>query len=167
MPRLSANNAEMSETYDLDQIDQAILQSPLFTSFTAHGARLICEQGQLHTHAPGTVLFSEGDAANAVAFVISGKLQVFVERDGRELVLTEAGPGALLGELAVLCGISRSATVRAHDESVVLQWNADAFRRLLLSNANLSQRIFRHSLKTLLDSEKSMIESLMREQAGS
>jgi CRP-like cAMP-binding protein len=75
-------------------------------------------------------------------------------------VLTDAGPSTILGELAVLCGIPRSASVRVAEDSTVLQWTASEFRGLLLKDVSLSHRIFRESLRTLLDKEKSLIESL-------
>jgi hypothetical protein len=96
--------------------------------------------------------------------VLTGKIQVFVERQGRALVLTDAGPGTILGELAVLCGIARSASVRASEKSAVLQWSAAAFRSLLLGDPFLSQRIFRESLRTVIEKERSRIESLIQSQ---
>jgi len=91
---------------------------------------------------------------------------VFVERDGRELVLTDVGPGTILGELALLCGIPRSASVRASEKSAALQWSATAFRQMLLGDVSLSQRIFKESLRTLIEKEKALIESLTRSQKG-
>jgi CRP-like cAMP-binding protein len=144
-----------------DQYDQAITTFPLFAGYTLHGARMVREQGQVQSFKPGDVIFREGDEATIVLLLLTGKLEVIIQRAGKDLVLTDAGPGTILGELAVLCGIPRSATVRAMEESVVLQWETAAFRRMLLSDANLSQRIFRQSLKTLIEKERSMIESLM------
>jgi CRP-like cAMP-binding protein len=67
-------------------------------------------------------------------------MQVFVERQGRDLVLTDVGPGTILGELAVLCGIPRAASVRASEKSAVLQWSAKEFRNMILSDVFLSER---------------------------
>jgi CRP-like cAMP-binding protein len=83
----------------------------------------------------------------------------------RDLVLTDAGPGTILGELAVLCGMPRSASVRASEKSAVLQWSAAAFRSLLLRDAFLSQRIF-ESLRTLIGKERSLIDSLSVRKAA-
>jgi len=66
----------------------------------------------------------------------------------------------------VLCGIPRSASVRANEKSAVLQWSAAAFRSLLLRDAFLSQRIFRESLRTLIEKERSLIDSLIRSHGG-
>lgn len=62
----------------------------------------------------GAVLFLEGDAAYEALVVLRGELKVTVgTREGREVVLDVFGPGALLGELSVIDGKPRSATVSA------------------------------------------------------
>jgi potassium efflux system protein len=101
-----------------------------------------------------------------VLLVLTGNMQVFVERQGRELVLTDVGPGTILGELALLCGIPRSASVRASEKSVVLQWSATDFRHMLLGDVSLSERIFKESLRTLIDKERSLIDALTRSQGS-
>lgn len=146
----------MSEAYN-----EMLTKLPLFAGFTPHGTQAVIEQGQIRDCAIGDILFKEGDAATVVLLVLSGKLQVFVERGGRDIVLTDSPPGQVVGELAVLCGIPRSASVRAAEKSVVLQWSAQQFHRLLLTNVLLSQRVFRDALRMLIDKERSLIESLV------
>ena len=145
---------------------QLITTFPLFEGFTVHGVERLLDAGEVKEHQPGDVLLSEGDAATFVLLQISGKLEVFVERNGQHVVLDEATPGDILGELSVLCGITRSASVRASETSVVLQWTADAFRSLLLRDPSLSQRIFRRSLRTLIDKERSLIDTLVKTEAA-
>jgi CRP-like cAMP-binding protein len=148
----------------LERYAELITTFPLFEGFTVHGAERLLEAGEVKDHAPGDVLLSEGDSATFVLLQITGKLEVFVERNGKHIVLDEASPGDILGELAVLCGITRSASVRASEESTVLQWSADAFRSLLLRDPSLSQRIFRQSLRTLIEKERSLIDTLVKTQ---
>ncbi len=88
---------------------------PLFKGFTANGAKRLLDSGEVKQHEAGAVLLKEGDSADFVLLVLSGKLEVFIDRKGQHLVLTEAEPGNILGELAVLCGIPRSASVRAKE----------------------------------------------------
>ena len=139
---------------------------PLFKGFTLDGAHMLLECGEVKEFSPGEMLIKEGDGATFFLLVLTGKLQVFVQRQGRDLLLTDAGPGTILGDLAVLCGIPRSASVRASEKSTVLQWSAAAFRSLLLRDAFLSERIFRESLRTLIEKERSLIDSLIRSQGG-
>lgn len=133
---------------------------PLFKGYTPDGARRLLSNGEICKASPGEVLFKEGDPPAFVLLVLAGKLEVFVERNGREMALTDSGPSAILGELAVLCGTPRSASVRVVDESTVLKWDAESFRELLIRDVFLSQRIFRRALRTLLDKEQSLIASL-------
>lgn len=140
---------------------ELITAFPLFKGFTVNGTKRLVEAGKVKDHVPGDVLLKEGDAADFVLLVLTGKLEVFVERNGKDLVLTEANPGTVIGELAVLCGIPRSASVRAKEDSAVLEWDDEAFRTLLLRDHSLSQQIFSEALRTLLEKERSLIDSLV------
>jgi CRP-like cAMP-binding protein len=147
----------MSQAYET-----LIREMPLFRGFAEAGARRLIEQGRITQHATGERLCCEGDPANHVLLILSGKLRAFVERDGIELVLGDFGPGIILGDVAVLCGIARAASVRVLEPSVVLNWTDQAYRSLLLGDAFLSQRIFKSTLGLLIENERSLIESLMR-----
>ena len=135
---------------------------PLFEGYTTQGAQFVLETGEVREHEPGEVLCREGDPATFVLLVLSGKVQVFVERKGRTLVLREAGPGTILGELAELYGIPRTASLRASEKLAVLHWSNESFRRMMLSNEALSQRIMHQSLRMLHEWDQALIDSLCR-----
>src|SRR5262245_62783864 len=105
----------MSENYS-----ELIPKFPLFKGFTSNGAKRLLDAGEVKQHEAGAVLLKEGDAADFVLLVLTGALEVFVDREGQHLALNEAEPGDILGELAVLCGIPRSASVRAKNDAAVL-----------------------------------------------
>ena len=143
-----------------EQYAMTITEFPLFHGYTVDGAQMLLERGEIKEYSAGEKLFGEGDQPTCVLLVLTGSMQVFVERHGRDVILTNAGPGTILGELAVLCGIPRSASVRAGEKAVVLQWSATAFRSLLLRDVFLSERIFREALRGLIEKERSLIDSL-------
>ena len=138
---------------------------PLFSGFTAHGAQMLLDDGQVKTYARGELLFQEGDPASFTLVVLTGKLQVFLTRQGGEMTLQEATPGAVLGELAVVCGIARAASVRASEDSTVLQWTAEAFRRLLLRNKSFADRVLGQTLLTLIQKERTLVEALTKSES--
>lgn len=135
---------------------------PLFKGYTSDGAKRILACGEIKVASSGEVLFKEGDPPTFVLLVLKGKLQVYVERHGKDMILTDAGPSKILGELSVLCGIQRSASVRVVEDSMVLQWEAAEFRGLLVKDVFLSERIFSESLRTLIDKERALIDSLIQ-----
>jgi NTE family protein len=71
----------------------------------------------------GSVLVREGDEADGLYVVTAGRLEVVA--GGR--VVRELGAGAVIGELAVITGGVRSATVRARRDSRLLHVGHDAF----------------------------------------
>jgi len=78
----------------------------------------------------GDWLFHEGDDADGLYTVRAGRVDVVV---GGRTVRT-LGAGAVLGELALLTGGTRSAGVRARRDSVVLRVSATAFERGMLAD---------------------------------
>jgi len=149
----------MNESYA-----ELITTFPLFHGFTVHGTQRLVDAGEIKQVNAGDILLKEGDEADFAVLVLAGKLDVFIERDGREFVLTEASPGTVLGELALLCGIPRSASARASEDATVLEWSDETLRTLLLRDRSLAQRIFRETLRTLVEKEQELVESLARSQ---
>jgi len=71
--------------------------------------------------ASGTALMREGEQADAVMVILGGRAKVCLDEDGRERVITERGPGDLIGESGTVPGYVRSATMIALD--TVPRWS--------------------------------------------
>ena len=149
-----------------EQYAELITSFPLFEGFTANGTKRLIDAGEVKDLAAGEILLREGDDADFAVLILTGTIEVFVERDRKDLILTEASPGTILGELALLCGIPRSASARAKEKSTVLKWSDETLRTLLLRDRSLAQRIFRQALRTLIDKERSLIDSLVKAQGA-
>ena len=76
----------------------------------------------------GDVLVRQGELADALYLVLSGRFAVTIE--GREGVLAEIGQGQPIGEIAFLGGGPRTATVHAIRDSLVLRLARSEFDRL-------------------------------------
>jgi NTE family protein len=82
-------------------------------------------------------LLRAGDPADRLYFVLSGRLRVVVERDGESRVARLVGPGAAIGELAVLTDSPRSASVQAVRDTDLLALAGDEFLTLLSRDREL------------------------------
>ena len=133
---------------------------PMLNGYTVHGISVLFERGRVKEVEPGAMMFREGEPARSVLLVMAGNVQLFVERDGRELLLREAGPSRLLGELAVLAGVDRLTSARTSEPTVVIEWDSGAFHRLIASDAELSQRIFRETYRSLVEEKQSLVTAL-------
>ena len=73
----------------------------------------IAPHGVTRTFPAHAILINEGDTTDSLYIVLSGRVKVYASsEDGREVVLTEYGPGEYFGELAI-DGERRSASIKA------------------------------------------------------
>lgn len=68
----------------------------------------------------GEVLFHEGDAPTTAFLIEQGQVEVSALQHGQRVVLSQLGPGDLLGEMAVIDDAPRTATATAISESVLI-----------------------------------------------
>ena len=81
--------------------------------------------------APGTALMREGEHADAVMVILDGWAKVCLDEDGRERVITERGPGDLIGESGTVPGSVRSATMIALDTVQALVMRTEDYTALI------------------------------------
>jgi CRP-like cAMP-binding protein len=104
-----------------------------------------CEKRKLRA---GEKLFSHGESAGGAYFVLEG--EITLRKDATE---RRAGPGALLGELALLTETTRPADAAAECDSVVLTIPRETFRRVLTEfpeSAAKVQRVARARARALI-----------------
>ncbi|HEX8244860.1 MAG TPA: cyclic nucleotide-binding and patatin-like phospholipase domain-containing protein [Longimicrobium sp.] len=92
--------------------------------------------------ARGDVLFEQGDPADGLYFVVSGRLLVeHVDRDGTARPLGEAGRGQSMGEMAFFTGAPRSARASAIRDSVLVQFTNAEFDALVSTRPQLMRHV--------------------------
>jgi CRP/FNR family transcriptional regulator, cyclic AMP receptor protein len=95
--------------------------NPLLSDLPADHVRELLRYAVVKTYAAGAVVIRQGDVADGLYGVLSGRLTVtFATAEGRDLILGMRMPGQLFGELALIDGATRSATVVARDASSAL-----------------------------------------------
>ncbi len=76
----------------------------------------------------GETLFEQGDPGDSLYLVVSGRLRVFRQQaGGTEQVVRDVGRGDNVGEMAMVTGEPRSATVRAVRDTELVRLSRDAF----------------------------------------
>jgi small-conductance mechanosensitive channel/CRP-like cAMP-binding protein len=86
----------------------------------------------------GETLFHQGDSGESCYVVVSGRLHGRVEyEDTSQAHEFEVGPGALLGEMSLMTGLPRTATISARQEVELLEIPQGAFACLLGLHENI------------------------------
>ncbi|MFM7818730.1 MAG: cyclic nucleotide-binding domain-containing protein [Verrucomicrobiota bacterium] len=91
----------------------------------------------------GRTVFRQGDAGDALYLVVSGGAEVFLEQDGERKRVASLGPGDSLGEMALLSGESRNATVEAVETLELLRMGREDFVEFLRRSPALSAALER------------------------
>ena len=91
----------------------------------------------------GTVLFREGELGRDMFIIQKGKVQVRKRVGSGEKVLAELGEGEFFGEMALLMGMDRSATVEVIEDSKILVVTPETFESLLRSNIDIALKMLR------------------------
>jgi NTE family protein len=91
----------------------------------------------------GDWLLREGDPAEDLFIVVRGRLRVVTRGTGEERTLRVLGPGAAIGELALLTGELRSASVQAVRDSTLLRLPRGPFEAVLARDAGFAAAVAR------------------------
>lgn len=99
----------------------------------------IGELGRIYVD--GEPIISQGDTDRCMYVVQAGQVEVVIEDQGGEAVLSVLGPGDVFGEMALFSRSPRSATVRARGEARILTIDARGFLRRVHEDPSLAFRI--------------------------
>ena len=154
---------------------------PLFSELSETELTGIAAVAVPRSYPKGVRVFHEGDNSDACYIVRNGDLRVAREHpDGRAIALATLGPGDIFGELAMLDGEARSASVESLTECELLALPAADVRRMLagapdttvklmialvrrLREAN--ERIARQSFQTVPSRVAGVLSQLIAEEA--
>jgi putative oxidoreductase len=119
-------------------------------------ARLRIEQIGKEVCIPaGVQIVKQGEIAQKFYVVISGKLKVYRETDdGIRTDLTVMGPGSYFGEVALVTGKPRTASVEAVEESTLLEITEPEFDKVLDQNPGLARQIISSLAQWLVEGDK-------------
>jgi CRP-like cAMP-binding protein len=92
------------------------------------------------------VLIREGGVAREFIVILSGSAQVTRQTDDGVATVADVGPGDFLGEMALLTGTSRTATVTATTDLEVLVSSTGEFRSILEIAPSVERKVRRASL---------------------
>ncbi len=103
----------------------------LFMNLATEEIRELLRVAERITLESGEALFSQGEEASALYVLQSGEVQVRAASElGEDIVLAMLGPGSVIGELALIDGGPRSATVEAISDCLVYRLEREAFDAL-------------------------------------
>lgn len=123
---------------DIRGIDPLIHRVSLFATLTAEELRHLTTQARNRLVHAGTALIRQGDAGDSLFILREGLLEVRKSFDGGpETVLDNIHPGQSFGEMSLLLGDPRSATIAAKVDTMVVEITKEAMTHLMQERPEL------------------------------
>lgn len=130
---------------------------PLFEHFAKEDIEHLLAGARVLELKRGDVLVEEGAAADAAFYVLAGELDI-LRRVGTDDVSIATRPsGEMVGEMSLLIGESRTATLRARIPTRVLEISYERLRETLLSNPDGMFSLLRTVAARLKHSESNLV----------
>ena len=127
----------------IDDEAESLKAIPMFADIEPARLKLIAFTSARLDFAQDEVVFRQGGPADGAYVVLSGSVNVEIEMGGRRVPVARHGRHALIGEMGLLTGAPRSATIIAAEPLSVLKIESDVFADLLREFPGLSLAVMR------------------------
>ncbi len=101
-------------------------------------------------------LFRQGDATGDVFGIVAGELSVLLESANGDIVAAKLGPGDLVGEMAIISGEPRSASIRANTTCEVIGFEKDLFLNTVTNDPPTALKMMRLLSERVLNQNKQL-----------
>jgi CRP-like cAMP-binding protein len=116
---------------------------PIFSRIAPAKLKLLAFTSDRMTYNAGQNLFHQGDPGDAAYVVLSGTADILVASPAGDIKVADVELNSIVGEIAILCDVSRTATVRATSPLEVLRISKEHFLKLLSDFPEMAVEIMR------------------------
>ncbi|MBV9325011.1 MAG: cyclic nucleotide-binding domain-containing protein [Chloroflexi bacterium] len=149
-----------------DDSAAALSRLPLFCGLSPPQVAMLAAAGARRSIAAGEVVFHEGAASDGLHVVLEGKLRILRQVDPNMVVdVALVGPGEAYGEIALLDGGPRSATVVALEPSELLVLDRDVFLRQLSEAPSLMGAMLGQLTRSIRNSTERLVRGELEQRA--
>lgn len=103
---------------------------------------------------PGEYLFHKGDDTDSVFGVVEGEFSVILPSDDGEIIVDKPKCGSLVGEMAVISGELRTASMRAESPSEVIEIESELFLETITGNPAIAKKMMQLLARRLVNINK-------------
>jgi len=127
----------------------------LFKELPEPGLQMLAERGRPKHFATGEVIMRQGDVSDALHVITRGRVRVERDQPGdTPLVLAELGAGDVIGEMGLLDGGPRSATVTALEDTETLELHATVMAVVVMQYPQVAAALLRTLSRRLRNADE-------------
>ncbi len=130
---------------------ELLRQIPLFANIEPARLKLLAFTSERVSFEKDQELFSQGDMGDAAYVILDGTADVLVDSKGNQAHVATIDANEFVGEIAILCDVPRTATVRAKNKLQTLKILKEHFLDLLSEFPDMSVEVMRELANRLSD----------------
>lgn len=127
----------------LDQEVATLKQIPLFANIDNAKLKLMAFASERVSFKPGQTLCRQGDVGDAAYIIIDGRAEVTVDTDEGPYRVAEVSANDIVGEIAILIDVPRTATVTATSPVTTLRITKELFFRMVTDFPEMALEVMR------------------------
>ena len=147
---------------DVFQEAEMLRKVPFFGGLDPTKLKLLAFTSRAVRFAPGEIVMRVGEAADSAYVIIEGEVEILGGTEAGEFVIGVVGRNALIGEMGVITGAPRVATVRAKTAVRALRISGDVFLKLLTDNPGCALHVMRE-LSARVDAGNARVAAARRD----
>jgi small-conductance mechanosensitive channel/CRP-like cAMP-binding protein len=137
----SADRKELKQKTDLDRRMAALSSVELFRNLDEEERNTLARGLRHCPFAKGEFIFREGAEGDSLYMIVRGEVAVEITIDGQGREVARIGPGQVFGEMSLMTGEKRSATITASVDAECYRLDRAAFQELLESRPQVAERV--------------------------
>jgi CRP-like cAMP-binding protein len=141
-------------------------QVPLFAGVSPAKLKLLAFTSERVVYRADELLFAQGDIGDAAFVILSGRAEVLVDGPSGPIRVAELHENAIVGEIAILCDVARTATVKAISQVEALRISKDNFFKLLTDFPEMTIEMVRVLADRLSQTTLELTEARSRAATG-
>ncbi len=129
---------------------------PIFSKIEQAKLKLLAFTSERMTFNAGQELFHQGDQGDAMYVILGGVADVLIDTPGGQIAVAELKKNGFVGEIAILCDVPRTATIKAREQLATLRISKDMFYRLIAEFPQMAIEIMRELAHRLEDTNEKL-----------
>ena len=133
---------------------------PLFANIEPSKLKLLAFTSERIAYNKDQILCKQGEIGDAAYIIIDGEAEILIDTPTGPLAVATVGRNDIVGEIAILCDVPRTATVKAKTKLETLVISKDLFFRLIMEFPQIGIEIMRELASRLEATTKNLRETM-------
>ncbi|MBT3358322.1 MAG: cyclic nucleotide-binding domain-containing protein [Rhodospirillales bacterium] len=140
---------EAQDVQQLSGIAKTLAQIPLFAGLDRSRLKLLVFTSDVVTYRAKETIIHQGDPGDDAFVILRGDAKVYISREGEERYIRTCSQNDVIGDLALICDMPRTASIIAETDVEILRMKKEVFLELIGQDRHASIVIMRDLAKRL------------------